>query len=51
MANGIIIEPSANNVILEPSHNSITVETIYIWTDYYFLNAAQVLPEHKEVET
>jgi len=42
MANGIIIEPSANNVI---------VETIYIWTDYYFLNMAQVLPEHKEVET
>ena len=41
----------ANSVILEPSQNSITVETIYIWTDYYFLNAAQVLPEHKEAET
>lgn len=38
----------ANNIILEQSKNSIVIETIYIWTDYYFLSPAQILPEHKE---
>lgn len=41
----------ANSVIIEPSQNSVTVETMYIWTDYYFLSSAQILPEHKEVDS
>lgn len=46
--NVVQIESSINDVTIEPSNNNISIETILIWTDYYFLAPAQVLPEHKE---
>ena len=49
--NVVQIESSINDVTIEPSNNNISIETILIWTDYYFLAPAQVLPEHKEAET
>lgn len=49
--NAIQIESTVNNVLMQPSSNMLDIETILIWTDYYFLAPAQILPEHKEVET
>lgn len=46
--NVIQIESTVNNVLMQPSSNMLDIETIFIWTDYYFLAPAQILPEHKE---
>lgn len=46
----VSVEPTVNFVTIEPTTNGVTTETFDVTTTYYFLQASQILPEHKEVD-
>ena len=45
----VIIESIQNSLILVPNNNQIAIESVDIYTVYYFLVPTQIIPDHEEV--
>lgn len=48
MFTSVTIEPVNNSVSFDKVENSIDVTTFKVWSDYYFLQATQILQEDSE---
>src|SRR5690606_3003933 len=44
------VELTENSVIVEATATAVDVDTFDVYSIYYYLQAAQITPEHREVE-